>query len=507
MKPPNILLLFTDQQRHDTIGALGNPLIRTPTLDRLVREGTSFTRCYTPSPVCMPARAALMNGLPPHLTGCVDNAHFPEQSRSFMQMLTAAGYQTHGVGKMHLGGDWRRLWGFASRDTSEEVKPGHDFRRHLDASGYGHVIEPHGLRGEYYYLPQPSQLPAALHESSWVADRSIDFLKRRDRAKPFFLFSSFIKPHPPFESPAPWHRLYRGPEMPLPHVPSHSQDTWSRINLVQNRYKYQDQLGANDRQLRTLKSAYYGAISFIDHNLGRILAALGDEIDNTLIVFTSDHGELLGDYGCFGKRSLHEASARVPCIVRHPRFVPAGARVRTPVSLLDLYPTFRDAARSTEPAPHPEGTSLLELARAPHHTRIVTSQFQRGWMGHYMATDGRWKLVHSAPDRKTWLVPVNDAGRDGPNCIDDPHCAAITARLTTALRERFARDGYDDAFTGRRWRRHRAKPFPRDADYGLLFQDEETLQPRIDALGRDYRRPVTRPDAENYRIITDHTAD
>ncbi len=505
MKRPNILLLFTDQQRHDTISALGNSIIRTPTLDRLVREGTSFNRCYTPSPVCMPARASLMNGLAPHQTGCVDNNNFPESSRSFMQMLSDSGYQTHGIGKMHLGGDWKRNWGFESRDTSEEVKAGHDFRAHLDANGYSNIIEPNGLRSEYYYLPQPSQLPAELHETTWVADRSIDFLNNRERERPFFLFSSFIKPHPPFESPAPWHRLYRGPEMSMPYRPPHSEETWCRINRVQNRYKYQDQLGDNDRQLRTLKSAYYGAISFIDYNLGRILEALGDEIDNTLIVFASDHGELLGDYGCFGKRSMHEASARIPCIVRYPQAIPAGEIVNTPASLYDLFPTFAAVAGSEEPKPNADSASLLDLAKASPDSRIVTSQFQHGWMGHYMATDGEWKLIHSAPDQKSWLVPVNDTGEDGPNRYNDPDCSVYRERLETALRERFIRDGYNDAFDGDEWRKYDVKPFSTDPDYGLLFQDEEVLQDRINELGEGYRREVTKPDSESYRIIFDHS--
>lgn len=506
MNPPNILLLFTDQQRHDTISALGNPIIRTPALDRLATEGTAFLRCYSPSPVCMPARAAMLTGLPPHVTGCVDNVAFPERAASIMQLLAARGYQTHGVGKMHFGGDWKRLWGFESRDTSEELQPDSDFPRYLNVHGFAHVLEPHGLRSEYYYLPQPSQLPSHLHESSWVADRSIDFLQRRDRRRPFFLFSSFVKPHPPFESPAPWHRLYRSDEMPPPHVPGDSSDTWTRSNIVQNRYKYQDQLGANLRQLGTLKAAYYSAISFVDFNIGRILAALGPEIDNTLIVFASDHGELLGDYGCFGKRSMHEASARVPCLVRYPAAFPAGKRILTATSLIDFFPTFAEAAGAPGTRPHPDGRSLFEVVREPSRKRVVQSQFQRGWMGHYMATDGRWKYIYSAPDRKELLFEVTGAGREGRNRARDPRGRDRLNALQDVMRVRFARDGYRDAFAGAGWRKHRVRPFPRDPNYGLLYQDEAGLQSRIDQLGPAYRRTVTKPEADGYRIVLDHMA-
>jgi arylsulfatase A-like enzyme len=189
---PNILLLFTDQQRFDTIAALGNELIRTPALDRLVREGTAFTRAYTPSPVCVSARCSLVTGLAPHVTGCVDNMRMPEDRPSFMERLREAGYQTHGIGKMHFSPDPRRLWGFEARDVSEELSsPDDDYRRFVIENGFDHVEDVHGVRSEYYYLPQPSQLPARLHNTTWVADRALDFLKRRDRGRPFFLWASF----------------------------------------------------------------------------------------------------------------------------------------------------------------------------------------------------------------------------------------------------------------------------------------------------------------------------
>ena len=173
MNQPNILLLFTDQQRADTIAALGNPIIRTPALDRLVREGTAFTRCYTPSPVCVSARCALVTGLPPHVTGCVDLMNMPQNRPSFIQRLRQLGYQTHGIGKMHFTPDPRRLWGFESRDISEEFAwPGDGYQKFLERHGYRHVAEPHGVRSEFYYIPQPSQLPARLHHTTWEIGRA-----------------------------------------------------------------------------------------------------------------------------------------------------------------------------------------------------------------------------------------------------------------------------------------------------------------------------------------------
>jgi arylsulfatase A-like enzyme len=147
---------MTDQQRADTVAALGNPAIQTPSLDRLAEEGTAFTSCYTPSPVCIPARQALVTGLPPHQTGCFDNGANEMPFPSLMERLQALGYQTHGVGKMHFVPDLWRMWGFEGRDTSEELQPitsdKDDFCHFLRESGYGHVDEPHGLRSEMYYI-------------------------------------------------------------------------------------------------------------------------------------------------------------------------------------------------------------------------------------------------------------------------------------------------------------------------------------------------------------------
>ncbi|MFA5687529.1 MAG: sulfatase-like hydrolase/transferase, partial [Kiritimatiellales bacterium] len=178
MKKPNILFLFTDQQRFDMIAALGNPVIKTPALDRLVREGTAFTRAYSPSPVCISGRCSLITGLPAHVTDCTDNVPMPQNLSSFMELLNGGGYQTHGIGKMHFSPDPLRMWGFESRDRHEEVwgASDNDYAAWLREHGYSYVIEDGGMRSEYYYIPQPSQFPAEAHQSSWVADRSIDFL-------------------------------------------------------------------------------------------------------------------------------------------------------------------------------------------------------------------------------------------------------------------------------------------------------------------------------------------
>ncbi len=484
---PNILLIFTDQQRYDSIAALGNPIIRTPAFDRLVHEGTAFERCYTPSPVCVSARCSMVTGLQPHRTGCFDNSPTPQHLPSFMERLAERGYQTHGVGKMHFSPDLRRMWGFETRDISEEVCLDDDFAASLRVAGYGHVHDTNGVRGEYYYLPQPSQLPAHLHNSHWVADCSIDFLARRDRSRPFFLWSSFIKPHPPFEVPAPWNLLYRGAEMLPSFRPEGYQNLLTYWNRVQNRYKYRD-AGTDEFLIRTMRAAYFAQVSFLDFNLGRILAALGDEIDNTLIVTSSDHGELLGDYGSFGKRSMLDAAARIPLIGRWPGHFAAGERVATPVSLIDLFPTFLTAAGSSEPAPDPEGASLLEVAGGCFQQRFVYSQFSQRGTGLYLITDGRWKYSYSAADRKEWLFDLEIDPRESHNLAYNLAYKGKASELRLALLRRFEQDGYSDPQENGAWRLYPRFEGPDDPDAGLIQQEAPGLQAKIDELGPYARR-------------------
>jgi len=481
--PPNILFLFTDQQRHDTIRALGNDIIRTPVLDRLVREGTSFSRGYTPSPVCVAARSSLMTGLPPHINGCTDNSPLPQPRPSIIEHLRSTGYQTHGVGKMHFLPDHTAPWGFESRDISEEIEEEkNDYLAFIRAHGFGHVHEPHGVRSEYYYIPQPSQLPANLHESSWVADRSIDFLKRRDLARPFFLWSSFIKPHPPFDPPTPWSKLYRSADMPKPFRPENCEDLLTFWNRVQNRYKYKD-AGTDDLLLRTMRAAYYASISFIDFNIGRILEMLGDEIDNTLVAFSSDHGELLGDYGSFGKRSMLDASARIPFLIRWPEHVPAGKTCATPVSLLDLWPTFAVAAGETQPPPYSYSRDIVEISNGPSRPREITSQFSEGRFGIYMITDGDWKYVYSSPDRREWLFDLKNDPLETRSFETEGTAAPHLHRLRTSLISRLREEGATAAVEGETWREYPPGRFPAAPDAGLLFQDPPSSQAAVEQLG------------------------
>ncbi len=487
---PNILFIMTDQQRSDTIAALGNRAIRTPTLDSLVEEGIAFSNCYTPSPVCVAARSATITGLPPHINGCTSNNESPLGRRSIMQVLQGCGYQTHGIAKMHFNPETEALWGFDSRDISEEGarEPGsrNDFHRYLSDSGYDHVLEPQGIRSELYYIPQPSQLPARHHHTTWVADRAIDFLDGRDRERPFFLWTSFIKPHPPFEAPAPWNKLYRAADMLPPRRPEGFEQLLTYWNHYQNRYKYRDK-GYDEMLFRAMKAMYYACISFIDFNLGRVLAALGDEIDNTLIVFTADHGELLGDYGSVGKRTMLNPAARVPLIVRPPGAAQGGLLVDTPVSLLDIFPTFAAVAGADDPPPSAEGADLLALAAGDVKREVVYSQYSEGNTGLYMIASRDHKYIYSAADHKEWLFDLRIDPDETKNFAGNPRYQGQLAELRRRIIHRFESDGYEQAVQAGAWREYEPPVFPEPAgDDGLLFQDPPQLPDLLRELGPGY---------------------
>ncbi|WP_171042479.1 sulfatase [Sinomonas gamaensis] len=395
----NLLIIFSDQLRADALGCYGNRTVSTPALDSLAATGTVYDSAFTPCPVCVPARSSLITGLEPQHGECFENQMPMSSESTFMDALTEAGYRTHGVGKMHFTPDAHALRGFQTRDTGEEfgTADDDDYLAFVAEQGFDFVEHPHGLRDEMYYIPQLSPVPEPLHHSHWVADRSIDFLREQSSDRPFLLWSSFIAPHPPFAPPSPWHRRYEPSTMTDPFVPPSSSDLLTVYNHLQNRYKYRD--GGRDRRLNQLLKAYYFAsVSYLDSQVGRILRALDESglRDETTIIVTADHGELLGDYGSFGKRSFLDASARIPFIVSGPGF--KAERKREVVSLLDVYPTVLELAGIEHP--ERDGSDLQDLPPE----RAFFGQYQEGELGLYAVITDRWKYIWSAFDKREYLL-------------------------------------------------------------------------------------------------------
>lgn len=480
MSRPNILFIFTDQQRGDTIHAGGNPIIKTPHLDRLVQEGILFSSAYTPSAVCISARCSLIHGQYPHNTGCSDNGHrMPEDRPTFMQVLTEAGYSTHGIGKMHFNPDPQGLKGFESREHQAEMRgrvEDDDYLKFLHANGYEHVFDPFGQRGEMYYIPQPAQMPAKFHGTNWVGDRAVQFIREAETSRPFLLFASFIHPHPPFSPPTPWNKLYRGPLMPLPKRPDNYEALQTYMNKYQNRYKYRDN-GIDNNLLRVMKAYYYACVSFIDFQVGRMLEALEEagQLGNTLIVYTSDHGEFLGDYNCFGKRSMLDSAARIPLITRYPERFAAGQICDTPTNLVDVMPTLLGAAGVDTTTHNLDGLDLADIAaNAQNDTcrdRTVYSQYQRDAQGVYMATNRQWKYFYSTPDRREFLFDRIRDPDEMRNKAGLSLCRHDLEQMRNNLFEFYRSEGFTEPIEGNNWKEFPQPSIPINPDEGLLIQD------------------------------------
>ena len=395
---PNVLVIVCDQLRADALGCYGNTIVRTPAIDRLAAEGTVFDSAYTPSPVCVPSRASLISGNEPQTNECFENTWAMPDTPTFMDDFTNAGYRTHGVGKMHFMPEGRAMRGFQTRDHGEEFGTcdDDDYLAYLAANGYGQVEKPHGLRDEMYYIPQLSPVPEEHHFSHWVADKSIDFIDSTGD-QPFMLWSSFIAPHPPFAPPSPWHRLLEPSLMPDPHEPIGGDGLLTVYNTLQSRYKYRD--GGRDRRLWQLIRAYYwSSVSYLDTQVDRILRHLEEtgRRENTIVLLTADHGEFLGDYGTFGKRSFLDSAARIPMIVSGPGFAPE--RRSAPVSITDVRPTLTEAAGIDIEAV--DGVALQHS----EPDRIVFGQYQQGDLGLYAVITSQWKYMWSAPDAREYLL-------------------------------------------------------------------------------------------------------
>lgn len=397
----HVLIFFTDQQRWDTIAALGNPHIQTPNLDALARDSVTFNRCTTPSPVCVPARLSMYSGQYPARTGCNNNnAETVYTGQGFYSRLTQSGYQSCCVGKMHHLMDLYGPMGFEKRWTQEELADPRDDYTQFVQKHYPWIVDYHGMRSEMYYVPQISQLPAKDHPTAWIGDRSVDFIEGCDPEKPMLLVSSFIHPHPPYCPPSPWQKLYReDPPVPLEIEPEELDKFW---DMIGDRCSC-DRLMMSRQDILRAKNFYYACVSFMDYQVGRIIRALKDKgmYEDTLILFTSDHGDMMGDYGAIGKRAMVDASSRLPFILRYPGTKPQERC--DACSLVDVAPTVLAYAGVPYREDEFDGVDLFgESGR-----KYVYSQHGCGDNGTYMITDGAHKLVYiRAKDRYHYFDAV-----------------------------------------------------------------------------------------------------
>jgi arylsulfatase A-like enzyme len=353
-RPKNLLLIWTDEQRWDAIGACGSPRLHTPHLDRLAAEGVVFEQAYCTQPVCSPSRASVLTGYYPHAHGVMqNNVPLPAETPTLAELLRPAGYVCGYVGKWHLGPELARTQterrGFDDYWVSTEDMYTHDYARD-GYSDYHHFLVAQGYEppdtvrnGRVFSRETAARLPEDVGKPAFQAAACIRFLAQH-RHEPFFLAVNFLEPHFPFFGPLDG---YYDPEaMALPESWWREPDQSMPHHYRLIRQKYLDDnphVRTNDaRGWQELIARYWGLCTLIDRHVGRILQRL-EELglaEDTIVVFTSDHGDMMGEHRLVGKCVQYESSVRVPLLVRAPGVAPR--RVATPVSQVHLTPTLLD---------------------------------------------------------------------------------------------------------------------------------------------------------------------
>lgn len=450
---------MTDQQRFDTIAALGNPVIYTPNLDRLVKRGVSFSNAYSTCPVCLPTRYSLMSGCEPPTTGIWKNMVYPDMHRVIGERcgpylpatLAAAGYETFGVGKHHTI-PWDAPLGFGVQLHSEELYDTPDARSRDAYASFLAKEHPEyewlemlmGERTEMYYIPQMSPLPAHLTVEAWAADCAVDLIDSMG-SQPWFGFVSFVGPHPPFAPPQPFNRLYDPDRMPSPITGKPEVDHTDQHIPLENHTIWADDISPT--LARILKARYYGEITYIDHCLGRILDAVDarDDADNTVICFFSDHGDHLGDHNAWQKETYFEASAHVPLLVSWPDQIRVETRSEL-VCLTDLFGLATSAAGQPQLRDGQDLLSLLTLGGSPRETLIGcygepgTHDFK------FMVRRGRWKLIYFANGGEVQLFDLQTDTHEIEELSDrNPE---LVGELIADGSAWMAHQGYDAALDG-----------------------------------------------------------
>lgn len=355
---PNILWICTDQQRYDTIAALGNPAIHTPNIDRLCREGVALKNTYCQSPICTPSRASFLTGLYPSTIHCNMNGnrslHLPENAKLITACLKEAGYTCGLSGKLHVTSAWegeeQRVYDgyehfYYSHDPLQGINDkSNQYINWLRAIGrYDEVIDDSNFDpGVNTGARYREDIPQALHQTTWCCDRALEFMSLKHDS-PWLMSVNVFDPHPPYDAPKSWASRYHPESLPEPPFQDSDIETQKRLST----HVYQSQPKLPNEGNRKRMANYYGMISLVDWNVGRLLEFLeqSGQRENTIVIFTSDHGQLLGDHGLEHKGCrFYEGLVKVPLILSWPGHFQSDFQSDALVELTDIAPTLAELA-------------------------------------------------------------------------------------------------------------------------------------------------------------------
>ncbi len=425
--PWNLLLITNDQHRADCLGITGNPVIRTPSMDRLAQEGVLFENNYVPCPQCVPSRSAMHTGRYAHVNRTPGNQYrLPDTEETLASILNRHGYMTAAVGDEPFA-PTNALGGFQNLYSSDP-----DYRAFLSSAGWDSKAAEHRERLKTGFQAHPAPWPEEMDETAFFARRAIDFLKENAN-RPFFLHVNFRRPHHPFDPPAPYDRMYAGAAFPA----SHSREG-EMENKPPSHQKSLENTGGFDLRTMTaddlerIKRYYYGMISLNDTYIGRMfesLAALGLS-ERTVVVLTADHGEMLGDHGLLFKAGyMYEEVVRAPLMLRAPGKLPAGRRIGDMTESIDIMPTVLELL-GMRPSERVQGRSLLQIiegkepGRQEVHSEFPTTK---------MIRTADWKLVHYLRAPYGELYNMRDDPHELHNLYHDPGYAKMRADMESRL--------------------------------------------------------------------------
>ncbi|HRW07944.1 MAG TPA: sulfatase-like hydrolase/transferase [Caldilineaceae bacterium] len=433
MQPKNLLVLMADEHQAAITGCYGNPCVETPNLDALAARGTRFTNAYTNSPICVPARAIFATGRYAHQTSHWDNA-FPYygEPESWGHRLQAAGISVESIGKLH----YRRQEDSSGFDVEHDAM--------YVAEGIGEIVS--CLRGRAPHRQgRGGIVKAGPGDSSYLNyDRRIttqarDWLHAHAADEtPWVLFVSFVCPHPPFIAPPELFAHYAQMDLPFPH--QWQQPEWPThpaLNFFRTHFGWEAPV--DEASIQRMLATYYALCTFVDQNVGKVLNTLSDLglAEATRVLYTSDHGAMLGARGLFGKFTMYEEAARIPMIVAGPD-VPANKTVDTPVSLVDGYPTILSALDVNDDANTPPrpGQSLWQLAQGPTQERTIFSEYHAAGTRNaiFMLCDGAYKYIHYVHEAPQLFDLANDPG-ELVNQAENPAYTAVRADFEERLRD------------------------------------------------------------------------
>ena len=486
MPKRNVILISSDQFRWDVLSGYGGRVIQTTNFDQLAGEGVVFTNACSSNPTCIPARATITTGNHSHkCTGIKGNAgRIRDDQVKIAAHFAAHGYETYAIGKLHYVPYQvpRLVHGFAHWELCEEGRllwqaevTGEDlgseeYHDYLAQVGFANMSRAHGI-GNNDVRAAVSPLPVEHYVDTWVLNRTVHYLEthlRESRNRPFFAWMSFPKPHSPYDPPEPYHKIVGAADVPEP-IGSLEMLAGRNPELQGRHFRYYWNL-LSKQMVQLSRARYHSLVCLQDHLIGELLTFLeeNDLREDTVILFTADHGDLLGDFGLFFKSCFLNGSVRIPFVLSYPSALPRGQERAHLVGLEDVLPTLCDLAGIAVP-PGIDGRSVLPVVQDPggRLREIYISQHGDDPNQLYMAFDGRMKYCYAQQGRTEELYDQENDPRELVNLAREGSHRSRVKDLRDAVIAWCRENGDDHMLDGQGWLKeapvaveHEGKPQP-----------------------------------------------